>query len=160
MPMEHNFSLPAPVDAVWEVLLDFERVVPCMPGATLTSFTGAEFAGTVKVRLGPIALLYKGNGRFTETDVAAHKAVIKASGNDARGNGAASATITTTLREEGGGTAVTVLTDLNVTGYPALFGRGLIAEVGGKIIGQFADCLSDKLGSSEDVPAAVTTSAT
>lgn len=150
MRMEHNFTVAAPIDAVWKALLDLERVVPCMPGASLTSFTGAEFVGTVKVRLGPIALLYKGNGKFTETDAAAHEAVIEASGKDSRGNGTASATITATLRQEGGDTAVTVLTDLNVTGKPAQFGRGLIAEVGGKIIGQFADCLSDKLGSLEE----------
>ncbi len=149
MEMEHNFTVPAPVDTVWEALLDLERVVPCMPGATLTSHEGDEFAGTVKVRLGPISLQYKGSGRFTEKDAAARRAVIEASGKDARGNGTASATVTARLAENGPDTAVTVVTDLSVTGKPAQFGRGMISEVGGKIIGQFADCLSDRLGTSE-----------
>ncbi|MDQ3154536.1 MAG: SRPBCC domain-containing protein [Actinomycetota bacterium] len=153
MQMEHDFTVSAPVDAVWVTLLDLEQVVPCMPGAALTSHTDEEFAGTVKVRLGPISLQYKGTGKFTETDASAHKAVIEASGRDARGNGTASATVTASLREQGGGTAVTVMTDLRVTGKPAQFGRGLISEVGGKIIGQFADCLAGKLGNDDEGPA-------
>lgn len=153
MEMEHNFTVPAPVDTVWDALLDLDRVVPCMPGATLNSHDGDEFAGTVKVRLGPISLQYKGSGRFTEKDEAARHAVIEASGKDARGNGTASATVTAQLVENGSGTAVTVVTDLSVTGRPAQFGRGMISEVGGKIIGQFADCLADKLGSDATAPA-------
>lgn len=158
MEMEHNFTVPAPVETVWEALLDLERVVPCMPGATLTSHDGDEFAGTVKVRLGPISLQYKGSGRFTEKDEAARHAVIEASGKDARGNGTASATVTARLAENASGTAVTVVTDLSVTGKPAQFGRGLISDVGGKIIGQFADCLADKLGTEKAAPATPATS--
>lgn len=154
MEMEHNFTVPAPVDTVWKALLDLERVVPCMPGAALKSHDGDEFAGTVKVKVGPISLQYKGSGRFTERDAAAHRAVIEASGRDARGNGTASATVTAQLVENGSGTAVTVVTDLLVTGRPAQFGRGLISDVGGKIIGQFAGCLADKLGTEELQPAA------
>ncbi|MQA15345.1 MAG: carbon monoxide dehydrogenase [Pseudonocardiaceae bacterium] len=152
MEMEHNFTVPASVDTVWEALLDLEQVVPCMPGASLTSRTGDEFAGTVKVRLGPISLQYKGSGRFTERDQAARRAVIEASGKDARGNGTAAATVTTTLAESGSGTAVTVVTDLSVTGKPAQFGRGLISDVGGKIIGQFADCLAGRFESGAEPP--------
>ncbi len=159
MQMEHNFTVPAPVDTVWEALLDLERVVPCMPGATLTSHTGEEFAGTVKVRLGPISLQYKGNGKFTEIDVSARMAVIEASGRDARGNGTASATVVASMREDGGDTAVTVVTDLSVTGKPAQFGRGMISEVGSKIISQFADCLAGSLGYDGEEPAAATPAA-
>ncbi len=153
MQMEHNFTVPAPIDGVWEALLDLERVVPCMPGATLTSHDGDEFAGTVKVRLGPISLQYKGTGRFTEKDEAARHAVIEASGKDARGNGTAAATVTARLAENGPETAVTVATDLSVTGRPAQFGRGLISDVSSKLIGQFADCLADELGTQESAPA-------
>ncbi|MPZ65755.1 MAG: carbon monoxide dehydrogenase [Pseudonocardiaceae bacterium] len=156
MKMEHNFTVPAPVDTVWEALLDLERVVPCMPGATLSSHDGDEFAGTVKVKVGPISLQYKGSGRFTERDEAARHAVIEASGRDARGNGTAAATVTARLAENGSGTAVTVVTDLSITGRPAQFGRGLISDVGGKIIGQFADCLAVKLGTEQPAPATPT----
>lgn len=159
MEMEHNFTVPAPVDTVWEALLDLERVVPCMPGATLTSHQEDEFAGTVKVRLGPISLQYKGNGRFTEKDEAARRAVIEASGRDARGNGTAAATVTAQLVEKGSETAVSVVTDLSVTGRPAQFGRGMIGEVSSKLIGQFADCLADKLGTPEEAAPAVPRSA-
>lgn len=153
MELVHNFTVPAPVGTVWEALLDLERVVGCMPGATLSSHDGDEFAGTVKVKVGPISLQYKGSGRFTERDEAARHAVIEASGRDARGNGTAAATVTASLAPNGSGTAVTVVTDLSVTGRPAQFGRGLISDVGSKIIGQFADCLADKLGSEEPAPA-------
>lgn len=153
MELEHQFTVPAPVDVVWKALLDPELVAPCMPGATITSASGDEFAGTVKVRLGPIALQYKGSGKFTEADESAHRAVIEASGKDARGNGTASATVTATLTGNGEATHVTVVTDLSVTGKPAQFGRGLLSEVGGKIIGQFADCLAGKLGPQQE-PAA------
>ncbi len=153
MELEHNFTVPAPVSAVWEALLDLERVVACMPGATLSSHQEDEFAGTVKVRLGPISLQYKGSGRFTEKDEGRRRVVIEASGRDARGNGTAAATVTAQLAGNGPGTAVTVVTDLSVTGRPAQFGRGMISEVGGKIVGQFADCLAGELGTGQPAPA-------
>lgn len=154
MKLEHEFTVPAPVDTVWQVLLDPERVAPCFPGATITSAHGDEFAGIVKVRLGPISLQYRGSGRFTETDEAAHRTVIVATGTAAGGQSTAAATVTATLAENGEGTAVTLATDLTITGKPAQFGRGLIEDVGGKIIGQFAECLSSSLG-PEQGPAPV-----
>jgi carbon monoxide dehydrogenase subunit G len=150
--LEHQFRVAAPVDEVWSALLDPQRVAPCMPGATLTSADGESFAGTVKVKLGPVALLYKGSGVFESTDAAARRAVIKASGKDSRGNGTASATVEVTLSADGGGTAASVVTDLSVTGRPAQFGRGLISEVGGKILDQFAECLAAKLAPAETEP--------
>jgi carbon monoxide dehydrogenase subunit G len=150
MKLEHKFTVPAPIDTVWQALLDPERVAPCFPGATITSASGDEFAGTVKVRLGPISLQYRGSGRFTETDETAHRTMIKATGTASGGQGTAAATVTASLAENGEGTAVTVATDLTITGKPAQFGRGLIADVGGKIIGQFADCLSRSLGPEQE----------
>lgn len=159
MKLEHNFTVPAPVDTVWRALLDPARVAPCFPGATITSADGDQFAGTVKVRLGPISLQYKGEGRFTETDEAAHRAVIEASGTASGGQSTAAATVIATLAEHGEGTAVTVVTELSITGQPAQFGRGLLEDIGGKIIGQFADCLASTLGPEQHpAPAAPVTS--
>ncbi|HVE96441.1 MAG TPA: SRPBCC family protein [Pseudonocardiaceae bacterium] len=149
MKLKNEFSVPASVDTVWHALLDPDRVAPCFPGATITSADGDEFAGLVKVRLGPISLQYRGSGRFTETDEAAHRAVIEATGTASGGQSTAAATVTATLAENGGGTAVTLVTDLTVTGKPAQFGRGMIEDVGGKIIGQFADCLAESLAPQE-----------
>lgn len=147
MRLEHEFSVPAPPDVVWAAVIDPERVAPCMPGATLTAVDGAQFSGGVKVKLGPVSLTYKGQGEFLETDEQAKRVVIKASGKDTRGNGTASATVTVTLTEEGTGTRGSVVTDLTVTGKPAQFGRGMIVEVGGKILDSFASCLATKLDS-------------
>ncbi|AGB20958.1 hypothetical protein Mycsm_00508 [Mycobacterium sp. JS623] len=145
MQMEHQLSVPAPIDVVWPALLDPQRVAPCVPGATLTGVEGDSFTGTVKVKVGPITLLYKGTGTFTETDEQARRAVLKASAKDTRGNGTVSATVTLTLTPDGGRTSGVVVTDLSITGKPAQFGRGMIADVGGKIIEQFSACLSEKL---------------
>jgi uncharacterized protein len=145
MQLEHRLSVPAPIDVVWPALLDPERVAPCVPGATLTGVEGETFTGTVKVKVGPITLLYKGTGTFTETDEQGRRAVLKADAKDTRGNGTVKATVTLTLTDEGDHTTGTVATDLSITGKPAQFGRGMIADVGGKIIEQFAACLSEKL---------------
>jgi carbon monoxide dehydrogenase subunit G len=145
MQLEHQLSVPAPIDVVWPAILDPERVAPCVPGATLTGVDGESFTGTVKVKVGPITLLYKGTGTFTETDEQARRAVLKASAKDTRGNGTVSATVTLTLTADGDRTSGVVATDLSITGKPAQFGRGMIADVGGKIIEQFAACLSEKL---------------
>lgn len=146
MRLEHQFSVPAPVDVVWRALLDPERVAPCMPGATLTGVEGNSFTGSVKVKLGPVSLLYKGSGEFVETDDADHRIVMKASGKDSRGNGTASATVTVTVSGTAGQESTgTVVSDVSVTGRPAQFGRGMIAEVGGRILDTFAGNLAADL---------------
>ena len=146
MLLEHSFTVPVPVSQAWDVLLDIERIAPCMPGAALTSFEGDDFAGTVKVKLGPVSLTFKGKGRFVERDEAAHRVVLTASGADSRGGGTASARVTASLHDAGDAqTRVEVATDLDVTGKAAQFGRGLIGDVSAKLIGQFADCLAGKL---------------
>ena len=125
MQLEHSFTVPVGIEDAWNVLLDIERVAPCMPGAALGSVDGDNFTGTVKVKLGPVGLTYKGKASFVEKDAAAHRAVIDARGRDARGNGTANALVTATLEStaEGGSTTVNVVTDLNITGKPAQFGR-------------------------------------
>lgn len=156
--LEHSFTVPADLDTVWQAVLDPERVAPCMPGATLTEVEGDTFKGSVKVKVGPISLLYKGAGEFMSQDAEARTVVIKASGKDSRGNGTAAATVTVALRADGDTTVGSVETDLSITGKPAQFGRGLISEVGGKILDTFATCLATKLGSAPETPAAPTLS--
>ena len=150
MKLEHGFTVAVPVQQAWDVLLDVPTVAPCMPGASLTSYEGDEFTGTVKVKLGPINLTYQGKGRIVERAEADRRAVIEASGKESRGAGTAKATVTAVLRPDGdSGTRVDVTTDLNITGRPAQFGRGMMVDVGNKLIGQFADCLSGKLAAGE-----------
>ena len=147
MDLENTFVVEAPIADVWDAFLEPDRVAPCFPGATLTESDDTSFAGTVKVKLGPIAMLYKGTGVYVDTDESARKAVIKANGKDSRGNGQANAIVTMTLAETTPtSTTVTVATDLSITGKPAQLGRGIIIEVAGKIIGQFATCLGQRLG--------------
>jgi len=145
MQLEHSFTVPVPVADAWKVLLDIEQIAPCMPGAVLDSVDGDDFTGRVKVKLGPISLTYKGKASFVKKDEATHTAVIDAAGKDQRGNGTAAATVTATLKSEGSSTRVDVLTDLNITGKPAQFGRGVMVDVGNKLIGQFATCVEEKL---------------
>jgi uncharacterized protein len=149
MQLENSFTVPVDIDTVFDALNDPEKVTPCFPGATLTSTDGDDFTGTVKVKLGPISMTYKGKGTFVERDKSAHKVVVDAQGRDARGNGTASAKATLTMADAGGGkTKVTVLTEMQVTGKPAQFGRGVMSDVGDKILGQFASCLAEEFASA------------
>jgi carbon monoxide dehydrogenase subunit G len=152
LKLEHSFTVPADLDTVWQAVLDPERVAPCMPGATLTEVDGDAFKGSVKVKMGPISLLYKGTGEFLTKDADTGTVVIKAAGKDARGNGTASATVTVTLKAAGSSTIGSVNTNLSITGKPAQFGRGLISEVGGKILDSFATCLASKLAPTAEEP--------
>ena len=147
MKLENEFTVDAPVDQVWELLMDLERVTPCLPGAALTEQTGDEYKGTMSVKLGPISQEYEGTVKIDEADEEARRAVIKAEGKDARGQGTASATITSTLHEENGGdsTRVRVETDMQLTGRAAQFGRGVQQDVASKLLGRFADCLEKEV---------------
>jgi uncharacterized protein len=157
MKLENRFTVPVPVEQAWRVLLDVERIAPCMPGATLTKVDGDAFEGTVKVKVGPINLTYGGKASFVSKDDAAHVAVIDGSGKETRGTGTAKAVITCRLLDRGATTDVEVDTDLNVTGKPAQFGRGVLADVSSKLVDQFAACLAEEIhaGSPEPVFAAV-----
>ncbi|MER8010684.1 SRPBCC family protein [Streptomyces sp. NPDC094149] len=153
MELHHEFTVPVPVDDAWRALLDVERIAPCMPGASVEEYDGKTVTGSVKVKVGPITVTYKGTAVFEEQDDTAHRMVLIASGRETRGQGTARATVTSTLAERDGGTAVSVRTDLTVTGRPAQFGRGVMSEVGDRIIGQFAECLSQRLGEPAQPPA-------
>lgn len=149
MELEHSFTVPVPEERAWEVLLDVERVAPCMPGASLDSVEGDVITGRIKVKVGPIAMTYAGTARFTERDPNAHVITLEASGKETRGAGTASATVRSVLESHNGSTHVVVHTTLNVTGRPAQFGRGVMAEVGGKLIGVFASNLADMLAAEQ-----------
>jgi carbon monoxide dehydrogenase subunit G len=141
MLIEDEFRVDVPVEEAWTVLLDLERIAPCMPGAQLQEIEGDEYRGTVKVKVGPITAQYKGAAKLTEVDEAARRAVIEAAGRDTRGAGNASATITAELAADGTGTRVRIESDVTITGKVAQFGRGVIADVSSKLLGQFVENL-------------------
>jgi carbon monoxide dehydrogenase subunit G len=151
--LENEFTVPAPVERAWEVLLDVERVAPCLPGAALTGSEGDEHQGTMTIKIGPITSRYQGTVRIEEADEAAHRAVMRAQARDSRGQGTAAATITSTMEAVEGGTRVRVETDMRVTGPAAQFGRGVMQDVSAKLMGRFADCLAEQIGGA---PAPVT----
>jgi carbon monoxide dehydrogenase subunit G len=149
--LNNDFEVSAPIDKTWAVLTDVERIAPCLPGAQLQEVEGDEYRGIVKVKVGPITAQYKGAASFVERDDDQHRAVLKADGRDTRGAGNASALITATAEAAGDRTKVTVSTDLTVTGKVAQFGRGVMADVSAKLMGQFADNL-EKLLEGENAP--------
>lgn len=155
--LDNSFTVPVPPEKAWDVLLDVERIAPCMPGASVTSISddGNEVEGQVKVKLGPLSLSYKGTAKFTNKDQANHAIAIEAAGKETRGAGTASANVQATLKpaDAAGSTLVAIHTSLNVTGRPAQFGRSLLPEVSGKLIAQFASNL-EALIASDNAPAA------
>jgi carbon monoxide dehydrogenase subunit G len=141
MEMDHSFTVPVPPERAWDVLLDVERIAPCMPGASVDEFDGEVVTGRIKVKVGPVSLTYRGTAKFTERDPDAKVIVLEASGKETRGAGTASATVRATLEPGGEGTIASMHTTMNVTGRPAQFGRGVMVEVGGKLVEQFAQNL-------------------
>jgi carbon monoxide dehydrogenase subunit G len=154
--LTHSFTVPATLDEAWSTFMDLEAVGGCFPGAAVTEATDEGFAGTVKVKLGPIALVYAGSGSFVERDDAAYRAVIEAKGKDRRGNGTAGATVSIGLSDAGeGATRVDVRTDLAVTGKPAQFGRGVMQDVSDKLLGQFVACIENRFAPPSAEPVVV-----
>jgi carbon monoxide dehydrogenase subunit G len=158
--LDNTFTVPVPPEQAWDVLLDVERIAPCMPGASVLKVEDDSVDGQVKVKLGPLSLTYKGTAKFVEKDPTNYTIVLDASGRETRGAGTASATVNAVLKpgEEPGTTTAAIHTSLNVTGRPAQFGRSLLPEISGKLIAQFADNLAALI--SADQPAAATANAT
>ena len=152
MELDNSFTVPVPPEQAWDVLLDVKRIAPCMPGATVDEVEGDVINGHIKVKVGPVSLTYRGTATFTERDADARVVVLEASGKETRGAGTASATVRASLEPDASGnnTLVTMHTTMNVTGRPAQFGRGVMVEVGGKLVDQFAANLATLLG--EDSP--------
>jgi uncharacterized protein len=142
----NEFQVPVDVDTAFATLIDLERVAPCLPGAQLEEVDGDTYTGRVKVKVGPIQVTYRGTAEVVEIDHDAKRAAIKAAGKETRGAGTATADVVATLASDGDDTTtVTVVTDLAVTGKPAQFGRGVMADVGGRIIDTFAERLEAML---------------
>jgi carbon monoxide dehydrogenase subunit G len=152
--IENTFTVPVGIDDAWKVLLDVERIAPCMPGASLLSVDGDQFTGAVKVKVGPITVNYKGQASFVAKDESAYRAVIQASGKETKGSGTAQATVTTQLAPQGAETLVTITTDLAITGRPAQFGRGVMADVSNGLVKQFATALAATVASAGDTATA------
>jgi carbon monoxide dehydrogenase subunit G len=153
MELSNEFEVGSPIEQVWLVMTDLERIAPCLPGAQLQEVEGDEYRGVVKVKVGPITAQYKGAASFVEKDDVGYRAVLRAEGRDTRGAGIAAADITAEMTATATGTRVTVTTDLKVTGKVAQFGRGVMADVSKKLMGQFAENLSGLL--EQDEPAEV-----
>src|SRR4249920_48547 len=147
MEMDHSFTVPVTPERAWDVLLDVEKIAPCMPGAIVDEFDGEVVTGRIKVKVGPVSLTYRGTAKFTERDPDAKVILLEASGKETRGAGTASATVRASLEPESGGegTTATMHTTMNVTGRPAQFGRGVMVEVGGKLVEKFAENLAQQI---------------
>jgi carbon monoxide dehydrogenase subunit G len=147
MKLEQSFSVAAPVEEVWALLVDVERIAPCLPGAEITGVDeSGAYQGTFSVKLGPTTAAYRGSLRMEAVDEAARTATMSAKGTDKRGQGGASATIVSTMREDGGETHVDVLTDFHITGRLARFGRsGMIEDISKRLMRDFAECLQATL---------------
>jgi carbon monoxide dehydrogenase subunit G len=156
MKLEHSFQVAAPLERVWEALIDVERVAPCLPGAEITEAgEDGTYRGTFSVRLGPTTAAYRGQLSMEEVDESAHRAVMKASGQDKRGQGSAKATIVSRMRQEGDATTVEVETDFTITGRLARFGRGgMIEDVSNRLLRDFSECLQKTIEASGATPEA------
>ena len=152
MELNHRFTVPIGVEETWAHFNDIASVAECFPGAQVTEADEQSFSGSVKVKLGPIALQYNGSGTFVEKDAEAHRFVVDAKGKDKRGNGTAGAKVTVSMAETGGATDVSVETDLAITGKPAQFGRGVMQDVSDKLLGQFVACLEQRLAGPSEAP--------
>ena len=161
MEFDNSFEVPLPPAQAWKVLLDIERIAPCMPGAELTEVVGKDtYKGRIGVRLGPVALTFAGIVKFEEIDDAKHTARVSAQGTDAKGRGGANAASVFRLEPAGSGSKVLVHTNLTLSGSVAQYGRGvgIIQATATQIMNQFAKALKDKLA-QEGVAAAPASSA-
>lgn len=152
MELSHRFTVPVGVEETWAHFNDIASVAECFPGAQVTEADEESFSGSVKVKLGPIALQYNGSGTFVEKDAAAHRFVVDAKGKDKRGNGTAGAKVTVSMTGSDSSTDVAVETDLAITGKPAQFGRGVMQDVSDKLLGQFVSCLEQRLAAPAPEP--------
>ncbi|MBI1378037.1 MAG: hypothetical protein GC157_11240 [Frankiales bacterium] len=155
MELQNSFVVPSDIDTAWTTLQDVEGLAPCMPGATLTSHEGDDMTGNVKVRLGPVAMTFAGQAHFVSRDEASHTLVIEGSGKETKGTGTAKGTVTAVLVAEAPDrTRVDITTEFSITGKAAQFGRGVMQDVAGRIVDQFADNLAATMGGGAGEPEA------
>ena len=149
MQLTHRFSVPADLETAWAAFSRLEQIAPCFPGATVTSVDGRDYGGFVKIKFGPIPLVYNGSAQITELDRRARRMKFKAVGHDRRGNGSANSEVTVTFTETGSITDVLVITELSITGRPAQFGRGVISDVSDRLLDLFVNCISARFRAGE-----------
>ena len=152
MDLTHRFRVPASVEETWTAFNHLDRLAPCFPGATISSSNGNRFEGSMKIKIGPLALVYNGSGRFLERDATARRLVFQASGADRRGNGTATATVTALLVGDESATEVELRTDLDFTGRPAQFGGDVVSDVSDKLFDQFVSCVSGRFAEGIGTP--------
>jgi carbon monoxide dehydrogenase subunit G len=150
MNLTARFTVPLPVGESWTLLQDMERVARWFPGATLGEAEGDGFNGTVRVKLGPMVVDYRGTARFVERDEGAHRVVLEASGREQRGSGMAKAIAATQLEPDGAGTAVSVSVQLDISGRPAQLGQGLMQDVAQRLVAEFSERMRDELDAGRD----------
>lgn len=139
MDLQNSFVVPSDIETAWKTLQDVEGLAPCMPGATLLSHDGADMTGSVKVKLGPVAMTFAGQAKFLSRDEATHTMVIEGAGKETKGTGTAKGVVTAVLVEEAPDrTRVDITTEFTITGKAAQFGRGVMQDVAGRIIDQFS----------------------
>jgi uncharacterized protein len=139
MDLQNSFVVPSDIETAWKTLHDVEGLAPCMPGATLTSHDGDDFTGSVKVKLGPVSMVFAGTARFVNKDKDSWTVVIEGSGKETKGTGTAKGLVTAVLVEEAPDrTRVDVNTEITITGKAAQFGRGVMQDVAARIIDQFS----------------------
>jgi uncharacterized protein len=155
MKLEQAFDVKAPVETVWEMLINVERVAPCLPGAEITGSSDGVYQGNFQVKIGPTTAAYRGQLEMQSLDEAARIATMKARGQDKRGQGSANATIVSTLSETADGTHVEVVTDFTITGTLARFGRGgMMQDIANRLMRDFAGCLEQRIGAGEETAVA------
>ena len=149
MDLTHRFSVPAELDTAWAAFSRLDQIAPCFPGATVTVVNGRDYAGLVKIKFGPVPLVYNGSAHVKELNRSARRMVIEAVGEDRRGNGTATAQVTVTFVDRGDSTDVSVQTDLSITGRPAQFGGGVISDVSDRLLDLFVSCISARFRDGE-----------
>ncbi len=160
MLIENEFEVAAPVEQVWDYMLDVPRIVPCLPGAELTEVVGdGTYKGRVTTKMGPVSLRFAGTAKIVEQDIAAKRVVLNASGSEEKGKGQASMSVTSTMTSSGRGTRVKVSQDLQLSGAAAQFGRGMVQDVTNMLMRSFADCLQENIGRASRGEAATQTAA-
>ena len=146
MIIENEFRVGADIDTVWRELLDMESVASCLPGATMTGTERENvYDGSMRLKIGPMRVEYRGSATLSEVDEQNHTAVISLRAREAKGQGSAMATIRNRLETVAAGTKVNAETDLQITGPQAQFGRGVIEDVGKRVLGEFSQRLEQKI---------------
>ncbi len=145
MNFEYVIKLDMPLEQAWETLMDIERIAPCMPGASIESHDGDDYTGRLKVKLGPMEMIYRGNIHFVERDDVAKTALIDAAAKEIKGRGAAKTQVSLRGAAVDNGSEITLLSEFQVSGKAAQFGRGVMEEVAEKLMGDFAQRLTDQV---------------